>query len=394
MSRSAPNTELYNIIGNAVDFSAITFDSNKKYTFYEPTWLYSLNALKLLELNNPQFDVETMFLRAPQRDIQSGAVQDPQYWVDRKYVRWVDENPASSTPVNITYTKTVNGNGNGVYFLSVPKFDTSLGILYKVRIQTKVIKRTAQFTAYNNTVSPAIFTPNVDFQDDIFFTNTPITATGNVVDPGGAITIAPAEGLNHSFDYHINIVRTTTDASTNLNNYMGDDTIDIEWDTANELHIAGSLSSEITYTEELELTATYTYRAVNNVVQQGFLPSAVDQNSLSLTNIKVSENTFIAPKFIPVFFVINNIKGKDSALWTLTDITDPQNPQLVVKIKGAPYFIWRFPEIGQFSLVCDVSDQNANSFLGEAVHIITVLAKDDYIKIVEDQLNTRKVGLI
>lgn len=223
-----PNTDYYKIIANVIDLSDVSLTpSNKKYTFYEPTWFYSLKAMKELKRKYPNMDVETLFLTAPFKDIISGAVQDMQYWVDRKFVKWYP------------------GSGSG---------------------------------------------PNDS--------------------------------------------------------------------------------------------------------QVGFLPTEFDENALSMANIKLSENSFIAPKFVPIFFIVNNLKGKTDTIWTLTNVTDPNNNFDVIKIKGAPYFIWRFPEIGTYSLSVQTFDNNSNSYGNSIPNLVTILEPDDYVNLVEKQLDARKAQLL
>ena len=216
---SYPNIKEYRLIGNGIDLTNVEFISNKKYTFYEPNWLYSNHVLKILEQQHPNFDVETMMLCAPLCDIVSGAVQDLSYWEDRRYIKYVDD------------------------------------------------------------------------------------------------------------------------------------------------------------------------------VQKGFLPVLLDENSLSLSNIKISENSFVAPKFIPIFFIVNNIKGKNSVTWTLYDDTDPNNRVKLIRVKGVSYFVFRFPEEGIFSLDVEVKDLNGGVHVGESTNIIKIVNREEYINVVETLLDSRKVKI-
>lgn len=228
MHSQTPNTDTYKLLANVIDIADVSLTpSNKNYTFYEPNWYYSNSIMKFLKVKHQNMDVETLFLTAPFRDIISGAVQDMQYWIDRKYVNW--------------------------------KASTSGGII----------------------------------------------------------------------------------------------------DT-----------------------------------QVGFLPTEFDENSLSLANIKLSQNSFVTPKFKPVFFIVNNIKGKTDTIWTLTNVTDPENVFDVIKIKGAPYFIWRFQDLGTFSLSVQTYDNNSNSYVASIQNLISVKTPDDYTALVEAYLNNRKVNLI
>jgi hypothetical protein len=127
--------------------------------------------------------------------------------------------------------------------------------------------------------------------------------------------------------------------------------------------------------------------------QEGYLPSEFYDNTFSLSNIKLTENTFNIPTFKPVFFIVNNIKGKTDAIWTLTNVTDPNNNFTVISTKGAPYFIYRFQDVGVYSLSVQVFDNNDNSFTAAIPNLINVLGPSDYVSLIESQLNARKVQL-
>lgn len=215
-----PNHKEYRIIGNAIDLSSVQFNSNKKYTFYEPNWLYSDHILKTLEQRYSNFDVETMFLNAPFEDIASGAAQNISYWQDKNFIKYV------------------------------------------------------------------------------------------------------------------------------------------------------------------------------NNVQHGFIPSVLDENTLTLSNIKISDNAFIAPKFLPVFFFVNNIKGKTKVTWTLYDDTDPNNRIKLIRVRGVSYFIFRFPEEGVYSLNVEVQDSSNSIHSGESTNIIKIVDKEKYIEIIETLLESRKIKIL
>lgn len=399
MSRSAPNTELYNIIGNAIDFSAITFTSNKKYTFYEPNWLYTVDALKLIKYLNPNFDVETILLLAPQKDIASGAVQDMQYWIDRKYINWSP--PASTGVSNVTYEKDLTVTSNQDYTLSLPKFDPSLGTLYSVAYSIGVKSMTISWTIENQNGAPLASNIIITRINTISSDNSPFVVGINPDIHGIPINLAATDGVPDSgtdyqnmIGYSIpDLILTSGTISKNLIDYIGDGSLSLDWTVDTIVAFPDLVSATFSTEQTLFFTVTYTYRTFSDTVQAGFLPSVLDQNALSLSNIKLSENTFIAPKFIPVFFIVNNIKGKTDTIWTLTDVTDPQNPNQIVVIKGGPYFIWRFSTIGSFTLRADVSDKNGNIFTAQIDNLINIVSKSDYINFIESQLDSRKISI-
>jgi hypothetical protein len=216
------NNTSFNLVGNGVNLNAVTFSSNKKYTFYEPNWAVSDKILRTLEQRFPNFDVETLFLVAPFKDIISGAVQDYSYWEDKGYL----------------------------------KYDSS------------------------------------------------------------------------------------------------------------------------------------------NDKQYGFIPSYFDENSLSMSSIKIFDSAFVAPKFLPVFFMVNNIKGKTRVTWTLYDDTDPEIRTKVIRVRGVSYFIYRFDSVGIYSLEVEVEDNSGSKHSGQTKNIISIVEKDEYIDFIESRLNTRKINLL
>lgn len=126
-------------------------------------------------------------------------------------------------------------------------------------------------------------------------------------------------------------------------------------------------------------------------VQRGYLPTTIDQNSFNINDIKLFESSFMTPENSILFFVVNNIDGKNEFIWTLTDdITGEE----VVRAKSVPFFVWKFKDLGKYSLKVEVYDNRGTLYTNEIKNFITVLNKIDYTTYVEKRLNTRKVNLL
>ena len=91
--------------------------------------------------------------------------------------------------------------------------------------------------------------------------------------------------------------------------------------------------------------------------QVGSLPSSIDGNYFQLVNTKTFSGNMDLPRFMPVFFVANNMHGKVSYEWTLSkQITG----ETVARAIDAPFFAWRFNEAGRYSLSCAATMSNGD----------------------------------
>jgi len=125
-------------------------------------------------------------------------------------------------------------------------------------------------------------------------------------------------------------------------------------------------------------------------VQTGYLPTVMDQNSFNINDIKVFETSFNIPENTPMFFTVNNIDGKLEYIWTLTDLDTNEE----VKVKSVPFFVWKFKEIGRFTIHVEIHDNNGNIYLNEINQMVNVLPKEQYIKDIETRLDRRKHKLL
>jgi hypothetical protein len=123
----------------------------------------------------------------------------------------------------------------------------------------------------------------------------------------------------------------------------------------------------------------------------GFLPTVVDQNSFNLTDLKIFKDSFTTPENGILFFVVNNLDGKNDFIWTLTNWTTGEE---VVRVKSVPHFVWKFKDIGNFSLKVEVIDNKGTRYENEVQNFIKVLPREEYIQNIESTLNTRKSLLL
>lgn len=128
--------------------------------------------------------------------------------------------------------------------------------------------------------------------------------------------------------------------------------------------------------------------------QTGFLKSVFDENSLSMSQIKITDNQIIVPKYLSVFFLVNSVWGKTETTWYLRKRNSDSTFTDIITIKGGPFFIFRFPETGDFYLKAEVKDNNGNIHELDYDPVVKVLSKDDYIESIEDRLNSRKVKIL
>lgn len=128
-----------------------------------------------------------------------------------------------------------------------------------------------------------------------------------------------------------------------------------------------------------------------NDEQTGHLPTTIDQNAFNITDIKLFEESFTVPENAIVFFVINNLDGKNDFYWTLTNSITGEE---VIKVGAVPFFAWKFKDLGTFTLSCRTIDNRGTEYTNEVKNFVRVLDKRRYIGDVERRLNDRKLKLI
>lgn len=133
------------------------------------------------------------------------------------------------------------------------------------------------------------------------------------------------------------------------------------------------------------------YWYFDNNKQYGYLPTTIDQNVFNLDDIKIFNGSFTLPENGIASFVVNNLDGKSEFIWTLTnDITGEE----VIKVKSVPFFMWKFKDIGTFSLSVEVINNRETHYQNRVQNFIRVLNKRDYVTGIEERLNARKNELI
>jgi hypothetical protein len=128
-----------------------------------------------------------------------------------------------------------------------------------------------------------------------------------------------------------------------------------------------------------------------NDEQIGYLPTTIDQNAFNITDIKLYEETFTVPENGIIFFVINNLDGKSDFIWKLTNVVTGEE---IVKAKSVPFFVWKFKDLGNFTLSVEVFDNRNTRYVSEIQNFIQVLDKKQYIGRIETRLNDRKRRLL
>lgn len=125
--------------------------------------------------------------------------------------------------------------------------------------------------------------------------------------------------------------------------------------------------------------------------QVGHLPTVIDQNSFNINDIKAFEDSFNLPENGIVFFVVNNIDGKKEFIWTLFNAITGEE---VVRTRSVPFFVWKFKDLGRFTLKVEVHDNRGTVYVNQIDRMINVISKNQYISNIETRLNRRKLELL
>lgn len=132
------------------------------------------------------------------------------------------------------------------------------------------------------------------------------------------------------------------------------------------------------------------YWKFENDKQIGYLPTIMDQNSFNVNDIKVFESSFNIPENAILFFSVNNIPGKLEYIWTLTNIDSGE----IVKAKSVPFFVWKFKDLGRFTIHVEIFDNKGNVYVNQINQMVNVMNRKQYIKNIETRLNRRKHKLL
>lgn len=125
--------------------------------------------------------------------------------------------------------------------------------------------------------------------------------------------------------------------------------------------------------------------------QTGYLPTTIDQNAFNINDIKLFDETFYVPQNGIVFFVINNIDGKNDFIWTLIDTITGEE---IFRAKSVPFFVWKFKDLGKYSIKVQVFDNKKTEYVNTMENFVRVLDKRRYDQETETRLNRRKLSLL
>lgn len=118
----------------------------------------------------------------------------------------------------------------------------------------------------------------------------------------------------------------------------------------------------------------------------GYLPSNYDENTFTLSNLKIGLGALTVPLFHPVFAVVSNVNSKKGVVWTLKNYETE-----VVRMRTSSYFVWRFDSPGEYLLTAEVTDAFGNSYtMSRSFNASSALSIEDYKKHVEVTLDKRK----
>ena len=123
--------------------------------------------------------------------------------------------------------------------------------------------------------------------------------------------------------------------------------------------------------------------------QTGFLPSNFDQNAFDTIGVKITDDTLRIPMNIPVFTVVANLDAKNQTVWTLY-----KESTEIAKVRSNSYFSWRFNSPGKYYLTAETTDSFGNVFVTPAKQMFAeVFTRDEYIEMIEKELDRRKLAL-
>lgn len=114
-----------------------------KYTFFLPKKVFSKKTIDFLKSLSPVFDDETMFLLAKTSDVLSGAVQDPSFWQETDYWRFINDEQIGYLPTTIDqnafnlndiklFEETFNVPENAIVFFVINNLDGKSEFIWRL----------------------------------------------------------------------------------------------------------------------------------------------------------------------------------------------------------------------------------------------------------------------
>jgi len=125
--------------------------------------------------------------------------------------------------------------------------------------------------------------------------------------------------------------------------------------------------------------------------QVGFIPSFFTKNALDISELKIATDRLTVPKHLPVFISAREVVGKYRVLWKLDNVTAASNPITLAEVEAGWTFIWRFDQEGEYEISGTVIDLWGNEHPLPSRKFVKVMAKEDYLDYIENQLNSRKI---
>lgn len=133
------------------------------------------------------------------------------------------------------------------------------------------------------------------------------------------------------------------------------------------------------------------YWKFTNNRQTGYLPTTIDQNAFNINDIKMYEESFTVPENAIMFFVINNLDGKQEFIWSLKESSTGEE---VFRAKTVPFFVWKFKDQGTYELSVEAVDNRNTSYFSTVQNFVRVVDKIQYKQETESRLNARKNELL
>lgn len=131
--------------------------------------------------------------------------------------------------------------------------------------------------------------------------------------------------------------------------------------------------------------------SIENGTQEGYLPSALDDDYMSVMRLKAYDGGFFIPKHSLVFFGTCNTYAIQSYEWTLTnDVTGEE----LARVTGVPFFVWKFNTNTSYRVDLNITDAGGNSISVSAPHYVHVMDGTSYAERLALLGEQRKIDML
>jgi hypothetical protein len=123
-----------------------------------------------------------------------------------------------------------------------------------------------------------------------------------------------------------------------------------------------------------------------NGINAGNIVSWAGDAAFTSSDIRGFKDNFAVPKGVPVFFATAQSKvfGKNDFRWILYKQDEDGNTQIkVIELRGKPFFIWRFEEVGDYTIELFAKDSNNNEYNVKRNGLCRVVDKETWINKVD-----------